>query len=116
MKRSNPRTDTENQLPLEIIKEGLTPRNIFESEKLPDRTYEVIKEPLNLSVIVATKQTAIVETIKPVPDALSMEEVAKLFSTAFKQICKLQQVGKLMFEHCRIIFQAAKDYLPLFRI
>jgi len=116
MKRSNPRTDTENQLPLEMIKEGLKSRKICESEKLPDRTYEIIKKPLNLSDIVATKHTAIVETIEPASGALSMEEVVKLFGTAFKQICELQQVDKLTVERFRMIFQAAKDCLPLFRV
>jgi predicted nuclease of restriction endonuclease-like RecB superfamily len=42
-----------------------------------------------------------------------MEEVVKLFSTAFKQICEVQQVDKLTLERFRIIFQAAKDYGPL---
>jgi hypothetical protein len=42
-----------------------------------------------------------------------MEEAVKLFSTAFEQICGLQEVDKLVLERFRIIFQTAKDYGPL---
>ena len=45
---------------------------------------------------VATRQKAFVETIEPSEDALSMEEVVKLFSAAFKQVCRLHEVDKLV--------------------
>jgi hypothetical protein len=113
MARGKPWTDEEIKVLRELVEQGLSAQEIYESGKLPDRTYEAIRKQLNLGSIVATKQTAIVETIEPAPDALSMEEVVKLFSTAFKQICDLQQVDKLTLERFRIIFQAAKDYGPL---
>jgi hypothetical protein len=59
------------------------------------------------------RQKAFVETIEPASDALSMEEVNKLFSTAFEQICALKEVNKLVLERFRMVFQAAKDYGPL---
>ena len=113
MARGKPWTEEEIKILREIAEQGLSAQEIYESGKLPDRTYEAIRKQLNLSAIVATKHTAIVETIQPASDALSMEEVVKLFSTAFKQICELQQVDKLTLERFRIIFQAAKDYGPL---
>jgi hypothetical protein len=54
-----------------------------------------------------------VQQIEPAKDAMRMEEVVKLFSTAFGQICALKEVDKLVLEGFRIIFQAAKDYGPL---
>jgi hypothetical protein len=113
MARGKPWTDEEIKVLRELDERGLSAQEIYESGRLPDRTYEAIRKQLNLGSIVATKQTAIVETIEPAPDALSMEEVVKLFSTAFKQICEVQQVDKLTLERFRIIFQAAKDYGPL---
>jgi hypothetical protein len=113
MARGKPWTDEEIKVLRELAERGLSAQDIYESGKLPDRTYEAIRKQLNLGSIVATKQTAIVETIEPAKDALSMEEVVKLFSTAFKQICEVQQVDKLTLERFRIIFQAAKDYGPL---
>jgi ribulose 1,5-bisphosphate carboxylase large subunit-like protein len=59
------------------------------------------------------RQKAFVETIEQSVDALSMEKVVKLFSTAFEQICAMKEVDKLVLERFRIIFQAAKDYGPL---
>ena len=113
MARGKPWTDEEIKVLRELDERGLSAQEIYESGRLPDRTYEAIRKQLNLGSIVATKQTAIVETIEPAKDALSMEEVVKLFSTAFKQICEVQQVDKLTLERFRIIFQAAKDYGPL---
>jgi hypothetical protein len=46
--------------------------------------------------IVITKPGAKVITIAPSQDALSMESVVKLFSTAFKQVSKLHEVDKLV--------------------
>ena len=42
------------------------------------------------------RQKAFVETIEPSEDVLSMEEVVKLFSAAFKQVCGLHEVDKLV--------------------
>ena len=42
------------------------------------------------------RQKAFVETIEPSEDVLSMEEVVKLFSAAFKQVCRLHEVDKLV--------------------
>jgi hypothetical protein len=46
--------------------------------------------------IVSAKPSAIVSTIEPSEDSLSMEEVVKLFSAAFKQVCRLHEVDKLV--------------------
>ena len=113
MARGKPWTEEEIKVLNELAEQGLSPQEIYETGKLPDRTVDAIRKQLKLSAIVQTKHTAIVQTIEPAPDALSMEEVVKLFSTAFKQICELQQVDKLTLERFRIIFQAAKDYGPL---
>jgi len=113
MARGKPWTEEEIAILDELASQGLSPQQIYESGRLPERTVDAIRKQLKLCSIVQTKHTAIVQTIEPAPDALSMEEVVKLFSTAFKQICELQQVDKLTLERFRIIFQAAKDYSPL---
>jgi hypothetical protein len=113
MARGKPWTEEEIAILDELASQGLSPQQIYESGRLPERTVDAIRKQLKLCSIVQTKHTAIVQTIEPAPDALSMEEVVKLFSTAFKQICELQQVDKLTLERFRIIFQAAKDYGPL---
>jgi hypothetical protein len=43
-----------------------------------------------------------------------MEEAVKLFSMVFEQVCALKEVDKLVLERFCMIFQAAKDYGPLF--
>jgi hypothetical protein len=113
MARGKPWTEEEIAILDELASQGLSPQQIYESGRLPERTVDAIRKQLKVCSIVQTKHTAIVQTIEPAPDALSMEEVVKLFSTAFKQICELQQVDKLTLERFRIIFQAAKDYGPL---
>ena len=113
MARGKPWTEEEIKVLGEMSKQGKNAQEIYESGKLPNRTYEAIRKQLNLDSLVATNRTAIVATIEPASDALSMEKVVKLFSTAFEQACALQQVDKLVLERFRIIFQAAKDYGPL---
>jgi hypothetical protein len=60
-----------------------------------------------------SKSKTFVETIEPSAEALSIERIVKLLSTAFEQVCALNEVDKLVLERFRIIFQAAKDYGPM---
>lgn len=116
MNRGKPWTDAENELLLKMVADGFSPQAMFESGKFQERTVGAIRmQILRLGSNVATKHTAIVTTIKPAPDAISMEEVVKLFSTAFKQICEVQQVDKLTLERFRITFQTVKDYSTLLK-
>ena len=85
--RGKPWTDAELKLLMDMAAQGSNPQRIYDSGKLPGRTVSAIMKQLQRCSIVQTKPTAIVETIKPSQDALSMESVVKLFSTAFKQIC-----------------------------
>jgi hypothetical protein len=48
--------------------------------------------------IVIVKLSAKVITIEPVQNALSVEQVVKLFSTASEQICALKEVDKFVVE------------------
>lgn len=116
MPRGEKWTDEENQLLLKMVAEGLSPQAIYDSGKFPGRTVDSIRMQIwRLGSNVITKATAIVTTIEPAAEALSIDELVKLYSTAFKQICELQEVDKLTLERFRIIFQAAKDYGPLLK-
>ena len=116
MARGRAWTEREVNILLEMASKGMSPQEIYDSGKLPGRTFQAILKQLNtFDSIVKTKTTAIVKTILPAKDALSMDDVVKRFTSAFKQICELQEVDKLMLERFRIIFQAAKDYGPLLK-
>ena len=52
--------------------------------------------------IVCARASAIVSTIEPSEDALSMEDVVKFFSTAFEQICGLSVVEQSFY--CKFIW------------
>jgi hypothetical protein len=84
--RGKPWTDAELKLLMDMAAQGFNPQQIFDSGKLPGRTLRAIGKQAYCS-IVRTFPTAIVHTIEPASDALSMEEVVRLFSRAFKQIC-----------------------------
>ena len=62
---------------------------------------------------VQTMRNSFVQQIEPAKDAMRMEELVKLFSTAFGQICALKEVDKLVLDRFRIIFRAVKDCGPL---
>ena len=95
--RGKPWTDAELKLLMDMATQGFNPQQIFDSGKLPGRTLRAIGKQAYCS-IVRTFPTTIVHTIEPASDALSMEEVVRLFSTAFKQICGLTEVDKLVRE------------------
>lgn len=114
MARGKPWTHDEISLLMNMAAQGMSPQQIYDSGKLPGRTFRAIaKELHSYGTIVRTSPAAIVSTIEAAPDALTMEKVVKLFSTAFMNICSSKEVNKLVLERFRIIFQAAKDYGPL---
>ena len=106
-------TEEENKILRELIEQGLGAQQIFASGKLSGRTYEAIRKQVNIEALIAAKTSTTVEAVEPAAEALTMEKVVKLYSTAYDQICRTQQVDKLALERLRIIFQAAKDYAPL---
>ena len=81
--------------------------------KLSGRTYEAIRKQLRVESLAAAKVSSPVEPVEPAADVLKIEQVVKLYSTAYNQICQAQNVDKLTLERFRLIFQAAKDYAPL---
>jgi len=116
MARGKPWADEEIKLLMEMVAQGMNSQQIYDSGKLPGRTYRAIVKQLGeCGSIVYTKPAVIVRTIEPSKHELSMDEVVKRFSTAFKQICELKELDKLTLERFRIIFQAAKDYGPLLK-
>ena len=63
---------------------------------MPWRTVEAIDKQLERCKFAVARQKAFVETIEQSVDALSMEEVVKLFSTAFEQTCALKVVDRFV--------------------
>lgn len=106
-------TEEENRIIREYIEQGLGAQQIYASGKLAGRTYEAIRKQVNLEALIAAKTAVKVEVIEPAADVLTMEQVVKLYSTAYDQICRTEQVDKLALERLKIIFQAARDYAPL---
>jgi hypothetical protein len=107
MGRGKPWTDDENKLLMEMVAEGCTVEDIVESERFSGRTSDAIRAQIS------RLETSLVDKIEPAKDALTIEKVVKLFSTAFEQVCSTRGVDKLALDRFRIIFQAAKDYEPL---
>lgn len=99
---------------MEMVAQGLTLQQVYDSGRLSGRTYRAIKRQMWIVCPSSQKkQKTMVPAVHPARDVLSIEKTVKLFSTAFKQICNLAVVDKLRLERFRIIFQAARDYGPL---
>ena len=109
-------SDEENKLLVAMIAEGPTFQQAFDSMKFPDRTLDSVRgqfQRLSASSPTNVERFTIVRAIEPSIDTLTMEKAVKLFSSAFEQICAAERIDKQMLERFRIIFQAAKDYVPL---
>jgi hypothetical protein len=114
MARGKRWTDAEVEVLMEMAAQGLSPQQIFDSCRLPDRSFDAIKKQMWISrSMPLSKPRTVVAAVQPAKDVLSIENAVKLFSTAFEQVCSLVEVDKLALERFRIIFQAAKDYGPL---
>jgi hypothetical protein len=114
MARGKPWSDAETGVLMEMVAQGMSPQQIYDSGRLPGRTYQaIVKELYDYGTIVKACRSAIVNTIEAAPNALTMDEVVKLFTTAFIDICNSKEVSKLALDRFRIIFQAAKHYGPL---
>jgi hypothetical protein len=97
-----------------MVAEGLTAKQIYDSNRLPSRTYFAINQRRHMVLTEALRKPGILApAILPAEGALSIENVVKYFSNAFQQICGLTAVDKLTLERFRVVFQAAKDYGPL---
>lgn len=112
MARGKRWTEEENKLLREMVESKLSVQQIFDSGKLPGRSYEAIRMQKKKLPIDSAKTKSIVESIVP-GEAIELSEVLERYSDAFKQICKEGELDKLQLERFRIIFSAAKDYAPL---
>jgi hypothetical protein len=112
MARGKRWTDAEVEVLTEMAAQGLSPQQVYDSRRLPDRTFEAIRKQMGPNRSVSKPKTAVV-AVQPAKDVLSIENAVKLFSTAFEQVCSLVYVDKITLERFHIIFQAAKDYGPL---
>ena len=112
MGRGNRWTQEENDLLMKLVKKGMNAQEIFRADKLPGRTVRAIGAQIKRLSIVAQKKKIIVAQIVPI-DIISLEEVLKRWSDAYKKICKLDLATKEELERFRIIFMAASKYAGL---
>ena len=111
-----PWTEEENKLLLSMVAEDVSFQEILDSGKFSGRTAFAIRvqiQRLSATPPVKAEHLLAVPAIEPSPENMSMEKVVKLFSSAFEQMCASKEIDKVMLERFRILFQAARDYVPL---
>jgi hypothetical protein len=112
MARGKPWTEEEIGLLIEMAGSGMGPQQIYDSGRLPGRTFRSIVKQL-YGVAGGSGPSVEVVAIEPALEALSMDKMVKLYTTAFEHISAMKEADRLSLERLRIIFQAAKDYGPL---
>ena len=106
-------TNEENDLLLNMIAQDLSPQAIFDSGRFPNRTVDALRMQVLRLTSNVKDIVHVVQPVKSAENALSIEEAIKRFSTAFKQLCELEEIDKFTLERFRLIFQSARDYAPL---
>ncbi len=96
----------------EMIQKGMDIDKIVQSGKFKERTHEAIRVQVNRQAFVGQTKKPIVEQIRPV-EVISLDEVLKRFTDAFRQICESTELDRTELNRFRIIFSAAKEYAPL---
>jgi hypothetical protein len=110
-------TEEEDNILLELAKEGLNAQQIYDSSKLPNRTVRAIEwrlASLGASDICTNKKFSIGTKISEA-EIVGLETIVKRYLDAFNKICDLEEYDKLDLERFRIIFMAAWKYRELFR-
>ena len=107
-------TDAEIQLLMEMVKEGRSENEIFESGKFPNRTFMSIRNAVQRLTFGAQKKKSNGAQIREA-EIVGLETIVARYVDAFNKICDLQKYDKADLERFRIIFQAAWKYRELFR-
>jgi len=107
-------TDAEIQLLMEMVKEGKSENEIFQSGKFPNRTFMSIRNAVQRLTFGAQKKKSNGAQIREA-EIVGLETIVARYVDAFNKICDLQKYDKADLERFRIIFQAAWKYRELFR-
>ncbi|MBT0160799.1 hypothetical protein G4O51_12535 [Candidatus Bathyarchaeota archaeon A05DMB-2] len=107
-------TDVEIQLLMEMVKEGKSENEIFQSGKFPNRTFMSIRNAVQRLTFGAQKKKSNGAQIREA-EIVGLETIVARYVDAFNKICDLQKYDKADLERFRIIFQAAWKYRELFR-
>jgi len=107
-------TDKENNLLQDMVKQGITTQQIYESGTFPSRTFRAIENQVKrLDVLTTQKKKSLSGQISEA-EILGLESVIRRFVDAFNKICDLTMCSKEDLERFRIIFSAARAYFDLY--
>lgn len=108
-------TEEENKLLQEMVQQGMTVQQIFDSGKFPSRTFMAIQNQLKGSSAHSTSQIKILLTSQiSEAEIVGLESIVKRFVDAFNKICDLTECSKEDLERFRIIFAAARVYFDIY--
>ena len=108
-------TDAENKVLLEMVKRGMTIQQIYESGRLPNRTFQAIQNQLKRlgADLTGHKKFQLTGQIREA-EIVDLETIVKRFVDAFNKICSMREYSKEDLERFRIIFSAARSYFDLY--
>jgi hypothetical protein len=119
MARGKRWTEAENKLLLEMIREGMSVQQIYDSGKFPNRSFNALQhqfkqlKKLSSDDYAGKKKISFVGKIGEA-EIVDLESVVKRFVDAFNKICALDKYNKQDLERFRIIFSAARVYFDLY--
>jgi hypothetical protein len=118
MARGRRWTEAENKLLLEMIREGMSVQQIYDSGKFPNRSFNALqhqfKQLKKLGSDYAGKKKISFAGKIGEAEIVDLESVVKRFVDAFNKICALDKYNKQDLERFRIIFSAARVYFDLY--
>jgi hypothetical protein len=95
----------------ELVEQGMSANQIFNTGKLPNRTYDAIRMQVQRFSFVHHKKSA-VEHITEAP-IVDLETFVKRYVDAFNKLCDLTDYDKADLERFRLIHTYARDYPAL---
>jgi hypothetical protein len=110
-------SEAENKLLLEMVHQGMSVQQIYDSGKFPSRTFSSIQKQLQrLGTDLSGQRKKLLSGQKigkaKIPD---FNEVLARYIDAFNKLCDMTEYTKEELERFRLIFMAAWKYRELFR-
>ncbi len=115
MGRGKKWTDLENELLAQMTRQGMTVRQIYESGKFPNRSFQALDKQLErLGVDLSRQKKFSLSGQIREAEIIDLETIVRRFVDAFNKICGVKECSKEDLNRFRVIFSAARMYFDLY--
>ena len=108
-------TEAEEKLLFEMVRQGMSAQQIYDSGMFPNRSFRAVQNVLDRTRIESGAQKEVsLRTQVREADIIGLDSVVKRYVDAFNKVCDLKSCNKEDLERFRIIFASARAYFEIY--